>query len=58
MNCAYRLIIRKMMILVMHNSKVLNKETTEKLVYNYSNWKAVALAARDDERKIFTWDND
>ncbi len=32
--------------------------TTEKLVYIYSNRKAVAAAACDDERKMFTWDNE
>jgi hypothetical protein len=32
--------------------------TTEKLVYVYSNRKAVAAAARDDELKMFTWDNE
>ena len=32
--------------------------TTEKLVHIYSNWKAVAAAARDDELKMFTWDNE
>ncbi len=32
--------------------------TTEKLVFIYSNLKAVAAAARDDELKIFTWDNE
>ena len=32
--------------------------TTEKLVYVYSNRRAVAAAARDDELKMFTWDNE
>ena len=32
--------------------------TTEKLVYIYSNKKAVMAAARDDELKMFTWDNE
>ena len=32
--------------------------TTEKLVYIYSNRKAVAAAACDDELKMFTWDNE
>ena len=32
--------------------------TTEKLVYIYSNRKAAAAAARDDELKMFTWDNE
>ncbi len=32
--------------------------TTEKLVYIYSNLKAVAAAAHDDELKIFIWDNE
>jgi hypothetical protein len=30
--------------------------TTEKLVYIYSNLKAVAAAAHDGELKSFTWD--
>ena len=32
--------------------------TTEKLVYIYSNRKAVAASARDDELKMFSWDNE
>ena len=32
--------------------------TTEKLVYIYCNKKAVMAAARDDELKMFTWDNE
>ena len=43
------------------HSEVRNKlapATTEKLVYIYSNRKAVAAAARDDELKMFTWDNE
>jgi hypothetical protein len=32
--------------------------TTEKLVYVYSNRRAVAAVARDDELKMFTWDNE
>ena len=33
--------------------------TTEKLAYIYSNnLNAVAAAARDDELKMFTWDNE
>jgi hypothetical protein len=43
------------------HSQVCNRlapATTEKLVYIYSNRKAVAAAARDDELKMFTWDNE
>ena len=32
--------------------------TTEKLVYIYSNRKAVAASALHDELKMFTWDNE
>lgn len=31
--------------------------TTEKLVYIYSNRKAVSAAALHDELKMYTWDN-
>ncbi len=36
----------------------LAQATTEKLVYIVSNRKAVAAAARDDELKMSTWDNE
>ena len=32
--------------------------TTEKLLYIYSNRKAVAAAACDDKLKMYTWDNE
>ena len=32
--------------------------TTEKLVYIYSNRKAVVTAAHDDELEMYTWDNE
>ena len=32
--------------------------TTEKLVYIYCNKKAVMAAVRDDELRMFTWDNE
>ena len=47
--------------LVVSNRLVRNRlapATTEKLVYIYCNKKAVMAAARDDELKMFTWDNE
>ena len=32
--------------------------TTEKLVYIYSNRKALAAASQNDELKMYTWDNE
>ena len=42
------------------HSEVRNRlaPTTEKLVYIYSNRKAVAASALHDELKMFTWDNE